>query len=339
MTGASRVLRPLDEARGAIRLLDEYATPAELGGAVRETWRAVEQSLRLRLRADRESPDELRLAALSPTDLPVSRLLDALRRRDLISMELAGSAHELERAVSRAEQGEVRAADGDLARRVVQLVRSELPASMEEAAGAPVSGGVTVRRTDEEERGLTEGEPAEEVEATPPDRWPGARRLRLLAAAVALLVLVMFIFVLVRSLDDRMEEATAAFAAGRLDEAEQLFEELLVDEPESVVVRLYLGRINRRQEDYEAASEHLRAAAREAPTDPYVRRELGHLFMDLDRPRAAAEQYQRALEVRPDDERAWIGLIVALRAANDSRAEELLRQAPPEVRAVLTRGE
>src|SRR5690606_68269 len=105
MTDASRVLRPLDEAEHAIHMLEEYRTTEELGRAVVETWHAVDRSLRLLLRTDPDAPDALRLAALSPTELTLDRLLDALRRRDAISIELAGSAHELERAAARSERG------------------------------------------------------------------------------------------------------------------------------------------------------------------------------------------------------------------------------------------
>ncbi|HEX7119215.1 MAG TPA: tetratricopeptide repeat protein [Longimicrobiales bacterium] len=322
MTEPFRALRPLDEAEPAIRLLETYRTPAELTRAVRETWRAVEHSLRLLLRADRDAPDELRLAALSPTELPMTRLFDALRRRETISLELAGMAHEFERAAARAEQGEVRAADADLGRQVVARLRAEAAAPTREAPPAAAAP-----------------EPEVPWEAVPPERWSGARRLTLAAAVVSLLVLVAFLFALLRSLDDRMESATAAFAAGRLDDAETQFRAILEEAPEDVTVQLYLGRINRRQGDHAAAAEYLRTAARIAPDDPDVRRELGHLFMDLDRPGSAAEQYERALEVEPGDERAWIGLILALRAAGDPRAEARLRQAPPEVRALLTTGE
>ncbi len=329
MTDASRVLRPLDEAEHAIHMLEEYRTTEELGRAVVETWHAVDRSLRLLLRTDPDAPDALRLAALSPTELTLDRLLDALRRRDAISIELAGSAHELERAAARSERGDVRAADGDLARRVVALLRDEVTGRRRAEAEEPP---LVLAGPDEEAAG------AEPESALPPERWAGARRLTLAAAVVSVLVLIAFVFVLLRWFDDRMDNAVAAFAAGRLDEAEAAFQEILEDAPEDVTVLLYLGRINRRQGDHAAAADYLRRAARLAPRDPAVRRELGHLFMELERPAAAAEQYQRALEADPGDERAWIGLILALRSAGDPRAEELLRQAPPNVRAVLTTG-
>lgn len=331
MTELARALRPLEEARRAIHLLDTYTTPAELGGAVQAVWGAVEQSLRLLLRADRQAPDALRLAALSSSELPTERVIEALRQRELISIELAGSVHELERAAVRAARDDVRAADADVARRAAALLREEIgkrAGEAGEASEAPARGA--------EERGMKTVSAEPVPVETDPERWPGARRMRLLAAGIALLALVALVIALLRGLDDSMEEATAAFAAGRFADAERLFEGILADAPNNVDALLYLGRIHRREGDYEAAARRLREAARIAPQDPHVRRELGHLFMELGRPRAAAEQYQRAVEVEPEDERAWIGLIRALRAAGDARAEDLLKQAPPEVRAVLT---
>src|SRR5690606_41030729 len=76
----------------------------------------------------------------------------------------------------------------------------------------------------------------------------------------SVLVLVAFLFVLVRWFDDRMETAIAAFAAGRLDEAETTFQDVLEDAPEDVTVLLYLGRINRRQGDQDRKSTRLNSS-------------------------------------------------------------------------------
>jgi hypothetical protein len=59
--------------------------------------------------------------------------------------------------------------------------------------------------------------------------------------------------------------------------------------------------------------------------------------MDLGQPRSAVAQYERALEQEPEEMRNWAGLIRALRALGDPRAERLLRDAPPEVQAAYGR--
>ena len=143
----------------------------------------------------------------------------------------------------------------------------------------------------------------------PPERWAGARRLTIAAAVVSVLVLVAFLFVLVRWFDDRMETAIAAFAAGRLDEAEATFQDILEDAPDDVTVLLYLGRINRRQGDYTAAADYLRRAAARARRSGRAQ-ELGHLFMELIGPRRRLHNTSGPSR-RIGDERAWIGLILA----------------------------
>lgn len=323
-----RILRPLWEAGPELRLLDAYRDADELARAVGAVWAAVEHSLRLLLREDTTAPDPVRLAALAPDELPLPRLLETLRARDRITIELAGTAHDLGRAAERAARGEVRAADADLARAAVALLEAEVAAREPETeAGAVAIAGPP----------HTPGPPPEPVPAVPPDRWRGARALRITAAVIALLALATSVFVLFRALDDQMSEGLAAFRRGDLEAAVAHFEAVVDEAPRNVTARLYLSRVLRRQGEYEAAAEHLRAAARISPTDADVRRELGHLFMDLDRPRSAAAQYRQALEAEPGDERAWIGLVLALRAAGDPEAEIVLRRAPPGARAALTR--
>src|SRR2546430_6435111 len=117
MIDPARVLQPLDEAQTDIRQLSDYQNTDDLSRAVQEAWRAVERSLRLLLRADMGAPDALRLSALSADELPADRLIESLRQRNRISLELAGMTHELERAAARAAAGGVRAADADVGRR------------------------------------------------------------------------------------------------------------------------------------------------------------------------------------------------------------------------------
>lgn len=165
------------------------------------------------------------------------------------------------------------------------------------------------------------------------------RRPALIAAGSVLLSVGLVLFVVFSGASPRRQLARGAeaFAAGRLHEAEQLFEEVLRRTPDQVTARLYLARIHRRRREFPVAAEQLRAAVRSAPGDPHLRRELGYLFLDLGQPQAAVEQYRRALEAAPDDPRSWIGWIRALRMAGDPLADEVLHRAPAEVQAALAR--
>jgi tetratricopeptide (TPR) repeat protein len=305
-------LRPLDEAADAVRQLDEYETRDELGSAVVRVEAAVERALRLRLRADPGAPDEQRLTALSAEALPHDELIRALRSRDLLSLEAAGSVHELRSAAERARSGPARPSDADVARTAVRRLRSEFEAVEPDDAGEAPAPEMPVDGV---------GRPRPWVVGV--------------GAAVAGIAVTLLAWAALRGGSQDHDAALAAFRAGRFDSAAAAFERLLDDRPEDVSTLLYLGRVYRRLDRRPEAAEVLRTAVRVAPDDPDVRRELGHLFMDLRQPRSAAEQYERAIEQEPQDPLNWAALIRALRAAEDPRAEQLLAEAPPEVRAAL----
>lgn len=320
MDDSAAALRPLDDASPAIDRLREYESTADLGPALESVRAAVERALRLRLRADESAPERDRLAALSATDLPLDEVVKSLRTRDLISLDTAGTVHQLEAAAVRARVSEPRAADADVALRAVDRLRKEL----ETGDRASVSPEPAPSRTS----------PPEGAETLPERR---GRWMAWLAAALAVLFLGLSALVLTWGGTAEYDAAVAAFRAGRLDSAAVGFERVLEDRPADANALLYLARIRRRQGRAAESAQALRQAARIAPADPDIRRELGHLFMDLRQPRAAVAQYERALEADPEELRTWAALISALRAAGDPRAERLLADAPAEVQALLGR--
>jgi uncharacterized protein HemY len=81
----------------------------------------------------------------------------------------------------------------------------------------------------------------------------------------------------------------------------------------------------------------LRKAAGKHPNDAGVQRELGKLFLDAKQPVTAVKYLKQSLELDPESHATWIWLIRALRAAGDPSAEQMLEQAPDEVRATLAR--
>lgn len=322
MIQPARVLRPLEEAEDAIRGLAEYRTADELADALARVAAAVDASLRRLLRSDPDTPDALRLEAMSAEAVPLRRVLEALRRQSRISLETATGCVELEHAAARAARGQPHAVDADLAERVVARLRRDVARAAAEAKADAARGAPKAA-----ERKVEEPEPR-------PPR-PRSRSLAVTAAVIAGLVLVAFLFSLLRSFSEELDAAVASFRAGRLAEARERFAEVVADAPENVTARLYLARIHRRGEAYEEAAEQLREAVALAPDDADVRRELGYLFGDLGRPAAAAEQFRRAVELEPASEASWIGLITSLREAGDPEATQWLMRAPPTVRALL----
>jgi tetratricopeptide (TPR) repeat protein len=320
MMDSERVLQPLREQAAAVEKLQTYASAGELAGAIASVRAALDRSVRLMLRADDGAPEEARVKALSP-GMSLDAVITSLRRRDRVSMELAGRLHEVEGIAGRlGGGGEVRAVDADVVLSAVRLLHRE----------------VTSHPVDEPPVAL---HAAPDPVASPGWESPsdatvgsGGRRVILLVALVAAVAAV---FLLTRGSTDSREEAVAAFEAGDLGAARRGFEEALGQDSADVTALLYLARIHRREERPGDAAAALRVAADLASEDADVRRELGWLFLDLGRPAAAVEQFERARTAEPADSRNWIGLVQALRAANDPRAAQVLRDAPADVRAAL----
>jgi tetratricopeptide (TPR) repeat protein len=330
MIDASRVLQPLDEAQSAIRQLSEYQNTTDLAGAVQEAAVAVDRSLRQLLRADMTAPDALRLSALSPVELPSDRLIESLRQRNRISLELAGMAHELERSAARASRGEVRAADADVGRRAVERLRSEVHAASEEPMREAAHSVVESGAVEEPARGIPTS--AEEDKR----HW---KQWAIIGGAVVAIVIVGLLIGTSSSFfghDSDLKKAVAAFNANKDAAAESGFRKVIADDPSNTTALLYLGRLYRRDKRLDEAADQLRRAAAQSPADPDVRRELGNLFMDFNRPALAAEQFRQAVNNQPEEKLNWIGLVRAVRAAgNPQGANDILKKAPPEVQAVL----
>ncbi|MGH7506209.1 MAG: tetratricopeptide repeat protein [Longimicrobiales bacterium] len=343
MIDPDRVLQPLRAEEGAIGRLETYGSPSELADAVAAVRDAVDRALRLLLRNDPAAPDDVRLTALSAAELPHDRLITALRRRELISLSLAGALYELEQAAARAETVDIRATDADLARRVVGALMTEVRGGPDTPLAAAAPGPLEARTIEKARvravaRDAVEAHGREDsVHPVPgPGRGLPSKRLAIVAAVVFAMATVIFVAVRLGSRPRPVEAAIAAFRRDDFASAEMLFEGAVRADSGEVTALLYLGRIYRRDGRFSDAARVLSAAEDQAPDDADIRRELGYLFMDLERPEAAARQFDRARELAPDDELNWLGFIRALRAAGDPQAELWLERAPPGVRAALT---
>jgi tetratricopeptide (TPR) repeat protein len=315
-----RVLRPLDDR--AIDQLDEYESPEQLAEAVQAAAAAVEKTLRNLLRFDPGGTDDQKLAARSPTELPHDQLIPALRQRELISLRLAGQVHELDLASKRAARGEVRPDDADHAYEVIRQLKLEVGARADQADRPGLQAAI--------ETGTL-------IDATTPAAKV-SRRPRLSRRAVyglgALVLVAIALFIFTR--DSALQKGINAFQAERWSVAEQHLRKAAEDKDDATA-QLYLARVYRREQAFDRAAEVLKEAATRHPDDADLARELGNLFMDLNQPQLAIQRYRKAQELDPEEKLNWIGLIRALREARDPSAEQVLQQAPAEVRAALTR--
>lgn len=324
MIETNRVLQPLNEGAAAIAKLQNYESTAELGSAVQATNAAVQRSLRYLLRADKGAPDDLRLAALSPAEMTPDRLIPALRQRNLISLDLAGQIHDLEQASARAQQDGVRAADGDLAIRVVDQLRAEVQAlgekAMRDVAHTTVEAGAL-----------------DEVHAVPTEA-DARNPLRLVLAVVAVVVVLLVLWLVIFH-KSQTEVGIRQFNKQDFNGAERTLGEVVNGNPGDAQAAYYLAILYRRTQRYDDAGRVLRRAIEKNPNDPYLHEELGNLFMVLQHPDMAAKQYRTAQTLQPENARYWVKLVQALRAAGDPEAAAVEQQAPAEARALLRTGQ
>jgi tetratricopeptide (TPR) repeat protein len=339
MIEPDRVLRPLHEARPAVEGLETYESPAALLEALRATWHAVDRTLRTLLRTDPGAPDPLRLSALSD-EMSLDEVLTALRRRDLLTMSLAGRIHEFAQSLRRAEQDGVRAADADNALAVVHALEAEVHALGRAASRPPPPAAEAAVLAGD----YVDDEVGDGAEGTDRVRhglglgWRSVPRAALLVVAGVVLLVTAVVLVVLLGGDNEMERGVAAFREGRSGVAEQHFRSVLQRDADNVNARLYLGRILRSQDRMQESADLLRAAVRLAPRDPAVRRELGYLLLALDRAPAAAEQFRMAVELEPNEPLGWVGAVEAMRRAGDPAAEDWLRRAPAEAQAMVRTG-
>jgi tetratricopeptide (TPR) repeat protein len=335
MMDRARALRPLEDAAPAMQQLDSYESPAELAGALRATWHAVDTSLRTLVRSDPAAPDELRLHAFSRIDAGHDAVITHLRRQDAISLHLAGRVHELMQAAARAEAGTVRPADADAARMTAELLRRELSAAPPAADRG--RAGDELARHPEPSVAVDGGEG--DVASSGPRLRHLARRPLLLMAVAVLLIIAFAVAVLLVGRSDDMSDGVEAFRAGRMGVAEQHFRAALQRSDDNVTARLYLARILRAQGRNEEAAQTLRTAAQLAPRDAAVRRELGYLFLDLGRPEQSVQQFRQAVELDPTEPMGWVALHEALtRTGDGAAAAEVLRRAPSSAQAMIRTG-
>jgi Flp pilus assembly protein TadD len=334
MMDRDRVLRPLDEARPSIDQLQEYESPVALEEALRATWHAVDSTLRGLLRSDARVPDSVRLSALSRQELSTDAVVTELRRHDLIALTLAGEIHELSRGLERWNRSDVRAADADQALHVVAELRRAVlrlgmpaPDPTAAAAAAPYP--------------IDPADPGAQDADAPAARGGEPRPLRrpvVVVAAVAVLLVLATALVLIFGRSSDLEDGIAAFRDGRAGVAEQHFRAALQQDRDNVTARLYLARILREQGRHQEAADLLRDAAALAPRDAAVRRELGYLFLTLNRPQQAAAQFRQSVELEPEEPLGWVGLVQALRRFDLSAADLALSRAPAAAQAMIRSG-
>jgi tetratricopeptide (TPR) repeat protein len=331
-------LRPLHEAREALASLRDGTADAESEQrALLRAGDAIEGALRRLLRDDPTTPLDLRLTALAPDELSSEELIAALRQRDLISIELAASFHELLALRRRVLHSGVLPSRRDvdqvlqLAGRVEREVVSRPPAAAPPPPLPPAPEPATTYPPDAYD---------DEPEVARTRRSYGMPWWWAVAAVAAVLLVSLGVWWAMAGRGPGMDEAIALFRTGDFARAEAQFERHAQANPDDPTPRLYLARIYRRTGRYPLAQDQLRHGLEAAPQDAALHRELGFLLLDVGRHAAAADRFRTAVELDPDAVEGWAGLVRALReSGHHAAADRVTARAPAEARALLRQGQ
>jgi predicted Zn-dependent protease len=230
--------------------------------------------------------------------------------------------HELDQSARRLASGQqVRPSDGDHARNVVDVLRAEVSAVNDQPVLSASHAAV--------QTGAVEMPPHN---VPSPSQHPQRKRHIAIAAGAVVLLLVLIALFNRRS---DLDKGIAAFQAQKWAEAERYLKPDA--ENNNATAQLYLARVYRATHQNQSAATVLRQAASKHPDDDDIQREIGKLFLDLNQPTNAVRYFNRARELQTDDQANWIWLVRGMRAAGDPNAEQVLQQAPPDVRAALSR--
>ncbi|MBW3572405.1 MAG: tetratricopeptide repeat protein [Gemmatimonadetes bacterium] len=319
-------LRPLRQRAADVEALRAGAPAAAL---VVRVARASEATLRRMLRDDPTAPVELRLRALSHDDLSTPDLLAELRRRNRLPVELAAAFHDLDLACERISGG------ADPAPRDAQLAVHVADGLQAHILSFPADGLLKDPAAPDPDEPVLVGDDEERVHAVPPSRRRRVPWETLLALGVLVLLLVLAIRM--RGGDDGdLRRGEAALRAGRVAEAEAAFRAYADEHPREPRPRVYLARIYRQAGRLPDAEREIQAGLRAAPQDAGLHTERGYLLLDAGRAADAVPVFRRAVLGDSTSQRAWAGLVKALRASGrPTDADQVLRRAPAELRALI----
>jgi len=125
-----------------------------------------------------------------------------------------------------------------------------------------------------------------------------------------------------------LEQGMKLHQAGRLDEAQQLYQQILRQEPDHPDALHLLGVVAAQSGKPELALAPIQRAIVVRPNVAVYYTNLGNAYCDLGRLEEAVAQYRRALELHPDNPDGLVNLGAALRRLNRlEESETRLRRA------------
>lgn len=140
-----------------------------------------------------------------------------------------------------------------------------------------------------------------------PKRLPRSKSL-LIVGAVALIALAVLTSPRDDSLEAKLEQGVAAHNSGRVEEARQLYLEVLRTDPGNAVANFNLGVAAHREDRLEEAERYYQAALEKEPDFVSARFNYAILKEDQQDYGAAEAFYRQILEQHPDQVKARVNL-------------------------------
>jgi len=126
---------------------------------------------------------------------------------------------------------------------------------------------------------------------------------------------------------ERLDEALAAHAEGRIDEAVEGYEEILEDDPDNQFAHYNLGLIHQQAGRNAEAEDEYRAAIRTDPNFSSALFNLAILRTESD-PGEAEELYRSVLTLQPDNASAHLNLgFLLIEQGDDEEGQQELEEA------------
>jgi len=113
--------------------------------------------------------------------------------------------------------------------------------------------------------------------------------------------------------DTTLQRAVAAHKAGRLEEAEASYRDILRGQPDNADALNFLGLLRYHQGEAASAIDYLRRSVEANPDNPHAQINLGNVLMAREDHEGAQTAFRKATELSPDLAITWYNLGVCLR--------------------------
>ena len=129
------------------------------------------------------------------------------------------------------------------------------------------------------------------------------------------------------AISSRMQRAVGFHNQGQLDEAEQIYEAILSENPDHFYALNFLGCIKRIKKDHNKAIDLLAKAVTLQPNNPDAHYNLGNIFKDLRRWHDAIACYEKSLVLNDQSVQALNNLgVCLLEVARYERSELIIKK-------------